>query len=168
MQAKIDSVLSKAVADGAVAAVSAVVCNTDGIVYEGAFGQTSPGGEAMRVDTVGAIMSMTKAITGAAAMQLVEQGKLDLDAPAGEICPHLGEVQVLTGYDEEGQPTFRPHSEPTPSPAAGGSGTPPLPHPHLFLCLCNAFCRGRGGAEEEVSPKFCCPSALPLSGGHAD
>ena len=112
MQAKIDSVLSKAVADGAVAAVSAVVCNTDGIVYEGAFGQSAPDGDAMRVDTVGAIMSMTKAITGAAAMQLVEQGKLDLDAPAGEICPHLGKVQVLTGYDEEGQPTFRPPIRP--------------------------------------------------------
>ena len=50
---------------------------------------------------------MTKAITGTAAMQLVEQGKIDLDAPAGEICPWLNEVQVLEGFDESGKPVLR-------------------------------------------------------------
>ena len=47
---------------------------------------------------------MTKAITGAAAMQLVEKGKLALDAPASEILPELGTKQVLTGFDAAGKP----------------------------------------------------------------
>ena len=36
----------------------------------------------MTLDTVFAIFSTTKAITGTAILQLVEDGKLDLDAPA--------------------------------------------------------------------------------------
>jgi methyl acetate hydrolase len=49
----------------------------------------------MTPDTVVWIASMTKAVTGAAAMQLVEQGRLSLDAPAAGTLPALGRVQVL-------------------------------------------------------------------------
>ena len=62
----------------------------------------------MAPDTVGWIASMTKAITGAAAMQLVEQGRLDLDAPASEVVPRLGEAVVLEGFDDDGAPRTRP------------------------------------------------------------
>ena len=106
MKDQIDQHLQNAVS-GPLAAISAVVCDSDGIIYEGAFGERSPGGQPMTSDTVGAIMSMTKAITGTAAMQLVEQGKLSLDAPASEICPYLGEVQVFAGYDAAGEPRLR-------------------------------------------------------------
>ena len=44
----------------------------------------------MTVDTVFWIASMTKAITSTAAMQLVERGKLALDAPISEVLPELG------------------------------------------------------------------------------
>jgi CubicO group peptidase (beta-lactamase class C family) len=54
------------------------------------------------------IASMTKAITGMAAMQLVEQGKLALDQPAGEILPFLANPQVLEGFDDAGRPRLRP------------------------------------------------------------
>ena len=50
---------------------------------------------------------MTKAITGAAAMQQVERGKLDLDAPAKAVLPYLGEVGVLEGFDADGKPRTR-------------------------------------------------------------
>src|SRR5205085_9236569 len=53
------------------------------------------------------IASMTKAITGAAAMQLVELGKIKLDAPAKAVVPQLGEVDVLEGFDAAGKPTTR-------------------------------------------------------------
>ncbi len=53
-------------------------------MYEGAAGVRQVGGDnAMTVDTVLGIFSMTKAVTGAAAMQQVERDALDLDAPAG-------------------------------------------------------------------------------------
>ena len=43
----------------------------------------------MTADSVFWIASMTKAITSAAAMQLVEQGKLSLDEPIGKVLPDL-------------------------------------------------------------------------------
>ena len=66
----------------------------------------------MTPDTVGWIASMTKAVTGAAAMQLVERGRLDLDAPASEVIPQLGNAVVLEGFDEDGSPRTRPARRP--------------------------------------------------------
>ena len=70
----------------------------NGVVWEGAAGERVIGsGTEMTTDTVGSVFSVTKAITGPAAMQLVEQGKLDLDALAGNVCLWLHEVQVVVG-----------------------------------------------------------------------
>jgi CubicO group peptidase (beta-lactamase class C family) len=55
---------------------------------------------------------MTKAITGAAAMMLVEAGKLSLDAPAASLVPGIGALGVLEGFDEAGQPKLRPAKRP--------------------------------------------------------
>jgi CubicO group peptidase (beta-lactamase class C family) len=75
----------------------------DGKIYEGAFGTRAlPSGPAMTTDSVFWIASMTKAITTAAAMQLVEQGKLALDAPIGKLLPDLASPQVLEGFDAKG------------------------------------------------------------------
>jgi hypothetical protein len=52
-------------------------------------------------------MSMTKLIATAVALQLVEQGKLDLDAPVKRYCPDFGELQVLEGFDGD-TPRLRP------------------------------------------------------------
>jgi CubicO group peptidase (beta-lactamase class C family) len=41
-------------------------------------------------------------------MQLVEQGKLELDAPAAKIVPDIAQIQVLEGWDDNGQPKLRP------------------------------------------------------------
>jgi len=51
---------------------------------------------------------MTKAIAASAAMQLVEQGKLSLDAPIGALLPDLAHPQVLDGFDTDGAPLLRP------------------------------------------------------------
>lgn len=70
--------------------------------------------EPMTEDTVFAIFSTTKAITGTAALQLVESGQLDLDAPAREYVPEIGELQVLDGFDADGGLVLRaPASEVT-------------------------------------------------------
>lgn len=109
MKAKIDSVLSQGVESGAVPGVVAVVANREGVLYESAFGERALGsGTAMTKDTVGWIASMTKAITSVAALQCVEHGHLNLDEPAKKICPELGQVGVLTGFDANGKPTTRP------------------------------------------------------------
>ena len=103
-----DAVLRAAIAAGDVPGVAAAVTPADGTIYESAYGvrvqgQSTP----MSTDTVMWIASMTKPVVGACAMQLVEQGKLSLDEPAGKVIPHLGQVQVLTGWDAAGKPVTR-------------------------------------------------------------
>jgi CubicO group peptidase (beta-lactamase class C family) len=51
---------------------------------------------------------MTKAVTTAGAMQLVEQGKLALDEPIGKLLPDLASPQVLEGFDAKGDAKLRP------------------------------------------------------------
>jgi methyl acetate hydrolase len=109
----IDAVLGAATDAGRVPGVVAVAANESGIVYEGAFGERMLGGGVpMTVDTVFSIASMTKAITGAAAMQIVEQGKLTLDEPLGRFAPQLAEPRVLEGFDPSGAPRLRPARRP--------------------------------------------------------
>jgi methyl acetate hydrolase len=45
-------------------------------------------------------------------MQLVEQGKLSLDAPIGKVLPELAAPQVLEGFDADGEPRLRPARNP--------------------------------------------------------
>lgn len=109
----IDTLLSQACASGDVPGVVAMACDRNGTIYEGAFGVRSLGRpQPMTPDTVMWIASMTKALTGAAAMQLVEQGKLDLDKPGGTWMKELAEVQVLEGFDDAGKPKLRPPTTP--------------------------------------------------------
>src|SRR5262249_24782834 len=64
------------------------------------------------LDTIFRLASMTKAVTSVAAMQLVEQGKLQLDQPIGNVLPELAAPQVLEGFDESGTPRLRPAKRP--------------------------------------------------------
>ncbi|SOE98356.1 CubicO group peptidase, beta-lactamase class C family [Burkholderia sp. OK233] len=107
--AAIDLSLRQAVDNGTVAGVVAMGATQRGLVYEGASGHANPQtGTAMTPDTVFWLLSMTKAITATACMQLIEQGRLSLDQPAGDILPELKSPQVLDGFDAFGQPKLRP------------------------------------------------------------
>jgi methyl acetate hydrolase len=77
-------------------------------IYEGAAGvRRLDRPDAMTTDTVFAIFSTTKAITGTAVLQLVEEGRLDLDAPAKQYAPDIGRLQVIDGFDAGGEPKLR-------------------------------------------------------------
>jgi CubicO group peptidase (beta-lactamase class C family) len=110
---EIDAALRRAADVGDVPGVVAMATDRNSVIYQGAFGkrvlgQTAP----MTADTVVWIASMTKAITAAGAMQLVEQGKLDLDAPAAKVVPDIASAQVLVGFDADGQPRTHPPKSP--------------------------------------------------------
>ena len=108
MKAAADKLLKDAVSKGDVPGVVAMATDAKGTTYEGGFGKRVLGEAAeMTPDTVVWIASMTKAVTGAAAMQLVERGKLSLDGPAKAVVPALGEVGVLDGFDADGKPKTR-------------------------------------------------------------
>lgn len=46
-------------------------------------------------------------IIGTAALQLVEEGKLDLDAPAKNYARDIGKLQVIEGFDNNGESRLR-------------------------------------------------------------
>jgi methyl acetate hydrolase len=108
LKTRADALLRTAAESGDVPGVVAAVTDRNETIYEGGFGSRVLGEPAeMTPDTVVWIASMTKALTGTAAMQLVEQGKLALDTPASEVVPALGEVAVLEGFNADGQPRTR-------------------------------------------------------------
>jgi len=111
--ARLDGGLRATVADGKLPGVIAVAGDRNGTFYEAAFGARSAGGDAaMTTDTVVWIASMTKAITSVAALQLVEQGKLDLESPIFSLLPQFNEPQVLEGWDGHGNAKLRPAARP--------------------------------------------------------
>jgi len=104
----LDTILSDAVRSKKMPGIVAAAATGAGVLYEGAFGVRQLGAEApMTRDTVVWIASMTKAITATAAMQLVEKGKLALEARVDAVVPQLAAARVLEGFDAGGQPRLR-------------------------------------------------------------
>jgi methyl acetate hydrolase len=108
------SAAADAVLDGVVTStprvpgVVAMVTDRHRNIYEGAAGKRRLDQPAdMTTDSVFAIFSTTKAITGTAVLQLVEEGKLDLDAPARRYAPEIGKLQVIEGFAANGEPILR-------------------------------------------------------------
>lgn len=88
--------------------VVAMVTDRHRTIYQGAAGKRRlDRPEDMTTDSIFAIFSTTKAITGTAVLQLVEQGKLDLDTPAKRYAPDIGKLQVIEGFDAAGDPILR-------------------------------------------------------------
>src|SRR5664280_1031682 len=112
-KAEIDQVLRQKCDAAEVPGVGAIAENSKEVIYQGAFGKRDLSkDDAMTPDSVFWIASMSKAITAAAAMQLVEQGKLSLDAPIGKLLPDLASPQVLEGFGADGAPKLRPARNP--------------------------------------------------------
>jgi len=112
-KAQIDQALQNASDAKLIPGVVAIAATGSETIYEGAFGKRDLGtGVDMTLDSVFWIASMTKAITTAAAMQLVEQGKLSLDEPIGKVLPDLATPQILEGFDADGAPKLRPATKP--------------------------------------------------------
>lgn len=108
MSEGIDHAIDDAIAAG-VPMVVAGVTSPDETTYLRAAGVRSlTTGEAATPDTVLALYSVTKAFTTTAALQCVEDGLIDLDAPAREYVPEISELEVLTGLDGDGTARTRP------------------------------------------------------------
>ena len=97
--------LKQAVEAGDVPGVAAAAATADGTIFEGAAG-------GLKSDSVIWIASMTKAITGAAVMQLVERGKFGLETPAADIVPEIARKEVLVSIGADGTVKTRPARKP--------------------------------------------------------
>ncbi|KAL8952066.1 MAG: hypothetical protein Q9183_007415, partial [Haloplaca sp. 2 TL-2023] len=84
-----------------------VVVNKEGkTLFEHASGKRGADTQArMTLDSIFWIASCTKMICGIAAMQLVEQGKLNLDDAdkVEEVCQELAKVRIFKSVDENGK-----------------------------------------------------------------
>jgi len=110
----LDAVLTQSTSrHGGAPGVVAMATDRQANFYEGAAGTRELGQDRpMTTDAVFAIFSTTKAMTGVCAFQLIEEGRLRLDDPAGKYVPEIDQLEVLEGFDEAGQPRTRKPKRP--------------------------------------------------------
>ncbi|MDO9364135.1 MAG: serine hydrolase domain-containing protein [Sphingopyxis sp.] len=110
---RIDAALADMIADGRAAGTSALIWQDGREVYFGTAGMADRDAKRpMRRDTIAQIYSMTKPVTGAALMQLWEQGKFRLDDPLARYLPEYADMRVYAGKDAAGQPRYIPADRP--------------------------------------------------------
>jgi CubicO group peptidase (beta-lactamase class C family) len=93
--ARIDRELQRYVDENQLAGAVALVLRDGQPVYERAVGWSDKeGGVRMGIDTIFRIASQSKAITSAAVLTLVEQGRIDLDNPVSRFIPEFANSSV--------------------------------------------------------------------------
>jgi CubicO group peptidase (beta-lactamase class C family) len=97
---RMHDVMSRHVEDGAMPGLVTLV-GRHGEVHVDAIGKIAFGGAPMQRDTIVRITSMTKPVTAAAAMILVEECKLRLDDRVDGLLPELANRRVLRSIDSE-------------------------------------------------------------------
>ena len=101
-KAELDEYLQSAMTDTHIPGLVALVTNSDGVIYQNAFGYMDvAGGKPMTPDAIFRIASMTKPVTSLAVMMLVEKGQVGLDDPIEKYLPDLADREVFTSYDFE-------------------------------------------------------------------
>ncbi len=102
--AAVDDAMKRQIADGDIVGGVVLVARQGRVIHLEAFGQrdTEPAAP-MQTDTIFRIYSMTKPVATAAAMILVDEGKLHPDDPVTKFVPELAGVKVAVG-DERVDP----------------------------------------------------------------
>jgi CubicO group peptidase (beta-lactamase class C family) len=98
---RIDAMLEKAVSDGEIPGVVALIARKGKIVYYKAFGEADhQNGRKMKTDDIFRIASQSKAITATAVMMLWEEGKFRLDDPISKYIPEFRNPVVLKKFNK--------------------------------------------------------------------
>ncbi len=105
--APVTKMLEEAVAKKQIAGAVALVSRKGQVVYEAAVGMRDVAAkEPMTKDTIFRIASMTKPITSAAVMTLVEDGKVALTDPVSKFLKEFKSPKVLVKREENGKVTW--------------------------------------------------------------
>ncbi len=107
---RMHATLSAYVAKGDMSGVVTAVAHGDDVHID-VIGTMAPGGLPLRRDTIFRISSMSKPVTGAATMLLVEDGRLKLEEPVDRLLPELAHRRVLKNVEgplEDTVPAKRP------------------------------------------------------------
>lgn len=126
LQARLDSVLKRAVSDGAFPAAYAVVGSRSGILAQAAAGELGEkGSPAPDAHTLWDLASLTKVVAlTSGVIRLVQEGRLDINAPVQRYLPEWsgpGKEVVTVRHlltHSSGLPSWRPLYKETTSPAA--------------------------------------------------
>ncbi|HEU4945657.1 MAG TPA: serine hydrolase domain-containing protein [Kribbella sp.] len=94
----LDQLMAGYVERGEIAGLVTLVSRGDDVRLNVA-GAKAIGGDPMRRDTLFRVASFTKPVTAAAAMILLDDGKLRLDQPVADLLPELADRKVLTRPD---------------------------------------------------------------------
>jgi CubicO group peptidase (beta-lactamase class C family) len=99
--AKVGEIMNGFIKDKKIAGGIVLVARNGKVVFQETYGLRSLDGKRpVERDTIFRIYSMSKAITSAAALILVDEGKLDLDAPVSKYLPEFAEMKVVDGDSE--------------------------------------------------------------------
>jgi methyl acetate hydrolase len=112
--ADIDRYLAGVIAGTQIPGVVAMVADTDGVLYTGAFGkQDTAQNIAIKPDTIFSIASMTKPITSTAIMMLIQQGDIGLEDPVSKYLPAFASERVIENFNPADKTyTSRPAATP--------------------------------------------------------
>lgn len=111
--ANISHQLQADVAEGRIAGAVALVARHGRVAYLESIGDRTVGGEPMTADTLFRIASMTKAVTSAAVMSLVEDGTVALDQSVADFLPELADLRVLKSLEGDSLETIPADRIPT-------------------------------------------------------
>jgi CubicO group peptidase (beta-lactamase class C family) len=102
--ARLDEVLQRYVDEQRLAGAVAIVLKDGETVYDRAFGWSDKESDRrMTTDTIFRIASQTKALTSAAVLALLEEGKLALSTPVSDFIPEYANVQVALESEGKAQ-----------------------------------------------------------------
>ena len=138
-------------ADG-VPGVAVVVVTRDGTVFAEGFGATGHAGERITPDTPFILGSMSKSVTALAVMQLVEAGRIDLDAPARRYLPEFSMASAQAEQITVRQLLAHTSGIPTKAPRAAGDARTLADHVSALRGV--ALLRAPGVAHEYASPNY--------------
>ena len=100
--AKIQNVISNAVVSGDLRLAAGLFGNRNGELFSSTFELIENKNKvAEKRDVIINIASMTKLITTIAVLQLVEQGKIDLDKEINVYLPELSNLKILEGFEKK-------------------------------------------------------------------
>jgi CubicO group peptidase (beta-lactamase class C family) len=103
-QSHFGDVLAPYLASGVLPGAVLAVADGSKLLANEAHGFSNVAGKApMTIDSVGWIASMTKPMTATAGMMLVDDGKLDMDAPLSQYLPEFKNPWVILGGDDDVQ-----------------------------------------------------------------
>ncbi|ODV90858.1 hypothetical protein CANCADRAFT_25364 [Tortispora caseinolytica NRRL Y-17796] len=113
LASSVDNLVRDCVSSGSdkVAGCAAMVVTVDKVLASSSAGTADTVGSENKPFTVNTpvrLFSCSKPLTCFAALQLVEQRKLELHTPAKKFVPEIGDIQVLEGFDESRNPILRP------------------------------------------------------------